>query len=270
MRSLSLIVVALVGLCSIPTTTFVHGFSSQVSSSFLGHTRPFAVASPSTRVNIQNGSTMQMKQKGKASNNVPIQMRGQYKKQQEMAQMRDQMAAASTVGPDGLPVFQLFVRAKKNQTATGVCEQVGATLCLGFFCIVPDLTVFSHSPTMIVQIWYPCGSFKGDERSAALAKSYAESGWLADISKKQLDAGIAGSLAQDVNRLVETISRAYPALRSASSSSSTSTSTSSSMLEFGYRLKFPGLPEDKAKEIFPVEPKEQGKGPLEGLRNIFS
>jgi len=106
-----------------------------------------------------------------------------------------------------------------------------------------------------------------------LAKSYAESGWLADISKKQLDAGIAGSLAQDVNRLVETISRAYPALRSASSSSSTataSTSTTSSMLEFGYRLKFPGLPEDKAKEIFPVDPKEQGKGPLEGLRNIFS
>lgn len=31
-----------------------------------------------------------------------------------------------------------------------------------------------------------------------------------------------------------------------------------------------GLPEDKAKEIVPVEPKEQGNGPLAGLRTIFS
>jgi hypothetical protein len=95
-----------------------------------------------------------------------------------------------------------------------------------------------------------------------LAKSYAEGGWLADISKKQLDAGIAGSLAQDVNRLVETVSRAYPSLRPSKDDKKE--------LEFGYRLNFPGLPEDKAKEIVPVEPKEQGNGPLAGLRTIFS
>jgi hypothetical protein len=131
-QSITLVVVAaVVSLCGIPTA-FVHGYSSHISSSFLGQsTRSFALPSSSNNINnnnIQNGSTMHMKQKGKASNNVPIQMRGQYKKQQEMAQMRDQMAAASTVGPDGLPVFQLFVRAKKNQTSTGVRQKSNSGL----------------------------------------------------------------------------------------------------------------------------------------------
>ena len=39
--------------------------------------------------------------------------------------------------------------------------------------------------------------FKGDNRSGALAKNYADGGLLAGISKKQLDGGIAGSLFQD-------------------------------------------------------------------------
>eukprot|EP00429_Kryptoperidinium_foliaceum_P068812 CAMPEP_0176075010 /NCGR_PEP_ID=MMETSP0120_2-20121206/37489_1 /TAXON_ID=160619 /ORGANISM="Kryptoperidinium foliaceum, Strain CCMP 1326" /LENGTH=182 /DNA_ID=CAMNT_0017408711 /DNA_START=128 /DNA_END=673 /DNA_ORIENTATION=+ len=168
---------------------------------------------------IQNGATLEMK-KGKA--NVPPQMRGQYKRQQEMAQMQQQMIEASKPGADGLPVFNLFVRTKKQN------------------------------------IWYPCGSFKGDERSAALAKSYADGGMLAGISKKQLDGGIAGSLYSDLAKLKETVCRAYPQLRKARDE-----------FEFGYKLAFDGLPEDKAKEIVPVEPKEQ-KGPLDGIRNIFA
>lgn len=60
---------------------------------------------------IQNGSTLDMK-KGKP--NVPPNMRGQYKKQQEMAQMREQMVSASKPGEDGLPVFNLFVRSSKG------------------------------------------------------------------------------------------------------------------------------------------------------------
>lgn len=50
---------------------------------------------------------MEMK-KGKA--NVPPQMRGQYNKQREMNAMQQQMQAASKVGEDGFPVFNLFVR----------------------------------------------------------------------------------------------------------------------------------------------------------------
>ena len=81
---------------------------------------------------------------------------------------------------------------------------------------------------------------------------------LAGISKKQLDGGIAGSLYRDVAKLKETVCRAYPQLRK-----------SRDELEFGYKLVYDGLPEDKAKDIVPVEPKEQ-KGPLDGIRNFFS
>mmetsp|Transcript_93227 Transcript_93227/g.268443 ORF Transcript_93227/g.268443 Transcript_93227/m.268443 type:complete len:206 (-) Transcript_93227:15-632(-) len=188
----------------------VHPWTSSSMTSFGGRRM---------MLGVQNGSKLDMK-KGKA--NVPPQMRGQYKKQQEMAEMRRQIMEASQPGSDGLPVFNLFVRTKRQN------------------------------------IWYPCGSFKGDERSAALAKSYSDGGMLSGISKKQLDAGIAGSLYRDVAKLKETVCRAYPQLRKVKEE-----------LEFGYKLAFEGLPEEKAKEIIPVEPKEQ-KGVLDGIRNIFS
>lgn len=188
------------------------------ASSFGGQTLPSSTYS-SKVVIVQNGSSMEMK-KGKA--NVPPMMRGQYKRQKEMNEMQQQMMAASKPGADGFPVFNLFVR------------------------------------TTTQKIWYPCGSFKGDERSAALAKSYSDDGLLAGISKKQLDGGIAGSLYSDLPKLKETVMRAYPQLRK-----------SRDNLEFGYKLKFEGLSEEKSKEIIPVEPKEQS-GPFDGLRNIFS
>lgn len=81
---------------------------------------------------------------------------------------------------------------------------------------------------------------------------------LSGISKKQLDGGIAGTLYRDLAKLKETISRAYPQLRKVKDE-----------LEFGYRLAYEGLPEDKSKEVVPVEPKEQ-KGVFDGIRNIFS
>lgn len=107
-------------------------------------------------------------------------------------------------------------------------------------------------------MWYPCGSFKGDDRSAALAKGYADGGLLAGLSKKQLDAGIAGSLYTDLAKLKDTICRAYPQLRK-----------SKDEFEFGYRLAYEGLPKDKADAIVVVEPKEN-KGVFDGIRNIFS
>ena len=108
------------------------------------------------------------------------------------------------------------------------------------------------------KVWYPCGSFKGDERSAALAKSYADDGFLAGISKKQLDGGIAGSLYRDLPKLKETVVRAYPQLRKAKGE-----------FEFGYKLGYEGLSEEQSKQVNPVEPKEQSVV-LDGLKNIFS
>merc|ERR1739838_1224524 len=110
---------------------------------------------------------------GKGKPNVPLEMRGQYKKSQETAQMRDQMQAAQSPGSDGLPVFNLYVRSK------------------------------------VAGMWYPCGSFKGDDRSLALASNYRDQGLLAGISKNQLDSGVAGSLFRDMDRLKESIVRGY-------------------------------------------------------------
>jgi hypothetical protein len=168
---------------------------------------------------IQNAHSMEMK---KSKPNLPPQMRGQYKQQKEMALQRKQMDEASKVGDDGLPVFNLFVRTKK------------------------------------ANMWYPCGSFKGDDRSAALAKGFANNGIFAGISKKQLDSGISGSLFRDMTRLNETCCRAYPQLRK-----------SRDGFEFGYKLSYGGLTKEQEDEICPVEPKEQ-KGVLDGIKTMFS
>ena len=83
-----------------------NAWSATISSSFGGRTMSSTV---------QNGATMVMK-KGKA--NVPPQMRSQYKRAQEMAQMKKQMIDASQPGADGLPVFNLFVRTKRQNVST--------------------------------------------------------------------------------------------------------------------------------------------------------
>ena len=93
----------LVTLLSLFATSSAWTTGSAVSSfggSVLVTSRPAQCAS----------NTLSMK-KGKP--NLPPQMRGQYKRQQEMAAMRDQMVAAQKTGPDGLPVFNLFVRTQK-------------------------------------------------------------------------------------------------------------------------------------------------------------
>jgi hypothetical protein len=85
------------------TVSSVAAFST--SSSFGG-----SVVSGS----VQNGAMMEMK-KGKA--NVPPQMRGQFKKQQETAAMQRQMVEAQRPGSDGMPVFNLFVRTKRQNVS---------------------------------------------------------------------------------------------------------------------------------------------------------
>jgi Family of unknown function (DUF6523) len=107
-------------------------------------------------------------------------------------------------------------------------------------------------------MWYPCGSFKGDDRSMALAKSYADSGLLAGISKKQLIGGIEASLFRDLDRLTETVCRAYPQLRK-----------SRTEFQYGFKLAYNGLSEEQAKEIIEVVPKES-KGVLDNIKSLFS
>lgn len=55
----------------------------------------------------------------KGKPNVPANMRSQYKRQQEMGRMKNEMMAAQRPGSDGFPVFNLFVRT----TRANVSEQ---------------------------------------------------------------------------------------------------------------------------------------------------
>mmetsp|Transcript_11816 Transcript_11816/g.17715 ORF Transcript_11816/g.17715 Transcript_11816/m.17715 type:complete len:213 (+) Transcript_11816:102-740(+) len=164
-----------------------------------------------------SGATIEMK---KGKDNVPPAMRATYKKQKELQGMRESMMDNATPGADGFPIFNLFVRTKR------------------------------------ANMWYPCGSFKGDERSAALCSNYRDDGFLAGISKNQLDAGVSGSLFNDKNTLVETIVRGYPQLRK-----------SRNELEFGYKLAFDGLSDEQTQVQF-IEIKEQ-KGFFAGIKSAF-
>jgi hypothetical protein len=138
-----------------------------------------------------------------------------------MENYRQQMMDSQNAGADGLPVFNLYVR------------------------------------TGLKNMWYPCGSFKGDEKSAALAQSIADNGFLSGMSKKQLDAGVGGSLFRDKDRLEETIVRGYPQLRK-----------EKGKLEFGYKLSYKGLSKEQEK-ISVVEVKEQ-KGFFDNMKNMFN
>jgi len=173
-------------------------------------------ANSSHRINTSK-SYLDMK-KGKS--NLPIDMRGNEKKMKQMNSMREQMMEASTPGADGMPVFNLFVRSKR------------------------------------ANVWYPAGSFKGDEKSATLAKSYSDDGFMSGMSKNQLDSGVEGSLYQDLNKLIGSITRTYPQLMK-----------SRNELEFGYKLAYTGLSEDKCKMNL-VEP-QQRKGFLDNFKGMF-
>ena len=106
-------------------------------------------------------------------------------------------------------------------------------------------------------MWYPCGSFKGDDRSLALASNYRDQGLLAGISKNQLDSGVAGSLFRDMDKLKESIVRGYPQLKK-----------SRNELEWGYKLAFDGLAEDQMK-VNLVDVKET-KGFFDNIKGMFS
>jgi hypothetical protein len=111
-RTLSLTLLAL-SVASVSAWTPTTTTGSSVSS-FGGSVLVWADRPASSDV-IPSRSSLTMK-KGKP--NVPPQMRGMYAKQQEMAAMREQMLTNSKPGPDGLPVFNLYVRTKKANVSS--------------------------------------------------------------------------------------------------------------------------------------------------------
>jgi len=83
---------------------------TQSASSFAGK-NVFAATQMRRQHQSPSGRGEITMKKGKA--NVPPNMRSQFKRQQELGKMRDEMVAAQNPGADGLPVFNLFVRTKR-------------------------------------------------------------------------------------------------------------------------------------------------------------
>mmetsp|Transcript_3827 Transcript_3827/g.5016 ORF Transcript_3827/g.5016 Transcript_3827/m.5016 type:complete len:220 (-) Transcript_3827:132-791(-) len=217
MKNFSSTLVLIASIFNTASAYSIVSSSGSITSSFGGSVLITGKASLSSNVGSSASSGIEMR---KGKDNVPPAMRAQYKKQKEIQGMRSQMMDAQKPGADGLPVFNLFVRTPR------------------------------------ANMWYPCGSFKGDDKSAALCSNYRDDGFLSGISKNQLDAGVSGSLFRDKDRLVETICRGYPQLRKSKDS-----------LEFGYKLAYDGLSKDKT-EINVIEVKET-KGFFDGIKSAF-
>jgi hypothetical protein len=93
----------------------------------------------------------------KGKPNIPVQMRTQYKQQQELAAMREQMTAANQPGVDGLPIFNLFVRTKTGARVSFILSSllsllffvvvvmVGCVGCVGWMCSRHDCVVVCRS-----------------------------------------------------------------------------------------------------------------------------
>ncbi|GMH86358.1 hypothetical protein TL16_g10513 [Triparma laevis f. inornata] len=140
-----------------------------------------------------------------------------------MNSMKEQMMAANEVGADGIPVFNMFVKSGKTGGS----------------------------------IWYPCGSFKGDERTKALVESM-KGGFLSGMAKNQLDNGVKNSLFDSQKQLVESITRSYPQLRK-----------SRDDLKWGYKITANGL-SDEQKEINEVVPEKQSGNFFDNISNMFN
>jgi hypothetical protein len=111
-----LLLLCLLASTSSPTT---HAWTTgSIVSSFGGTVlitgRPDDAVAPHHHYEQARTTTTNFITMKKGKPNIPVQMRTQYKQQQELAAMREQMTAANKPGVDGLPIFNLFVRTKSG------------------------------------------------------------------------------------------------------------------------------------------------------------
>lgn len=114
----------------------------------------------------ENVGNMIMKGKG---NRVPIDRRGEYKKQKEIMEAKEKFESSRSKDS---PIFKVFVRPK-----TG-----------GF--------------------WISCGDLVGDTRATALVNAWL-SGFLEDMYKSQLDKGVARSIYSQEDSFVKSITENF-------------------------------------------------------------
>jgi len=128
---------------------------------------------------------------------------------------------------------------------------------------LPVFNVFVRSKR--AGIWYPAGTLKGDARSKSLVEAWRDNSlFLKDQYKSTLDKGMAKSLFESKDKFVESVIKMYPQLKN-----------SRGELEFGYRVRIPGLEEKMKAEGREEELKtslleeNMTKGFLENIKESF-
>merc|ERR1711871_91855 len=110
------------------------------------------------------------------------------------------MSAMQAGGDNGFPRFDLFCKSSKSP------------------------------------MWYPCGSFGGDERAKALVESWMTNPLgMGGMAKGQIDRSVAASLWNNpaqMQGLKQQVTKMYPALKQ-----------NKDDLKFGYKITFEGLEE---------------------------
>ena len=151
---------------------------------------------------------------------VPINQRGEFLKQQRMMESKNQMEKEK---PDGVPVFKVYVRPK-----------VGG-------------------------LWIPCGDLAGDKRALSLVNAWM-SGFLTDVYRGQLDAGIARSIFSQEDSFAMNIIENYKPFRKYTKAD----------LQFGYKIDFPGLEEKMGEQKITPITSDMNKSWLDTAKEGFS
>ncbi len=122
---------------SVSGYSIVPSLTQQRASYFVGRD----VLASTSRGTTRACTTIEMK-KGKA--NIPSHMRSQYARAQEMEGMRKQMMESTTVGSDGMPIFNLYVRTSLKNVSSSCCSRSLLIECNWFCSVVEDAFVGSN------------------------------------------------------------------------------------------------------------------------------
>eukprot|EP00612_Vaucheria_litorea_P002154 CAMPEP_0171455708 /NCGR_PEP_ID=MMETSP0945-20130129/2496_1 /TAXON_ID=109269 /ORGANISM="Vaucheria litorea, Strain CCMP2940" /LENGTH=160 /DNA_ID=CAMNT_0011981005 /DNA_START=210 /DNA_END=692 /DNA_ORIENTATION=+ len=157
--------------------------------------------------------------KKKGKPNIPISARGGY--QNKLRQEEAFRAQQNSINPN-LPLFEIFCRTKAND------------------------------------IWYPCGSLGGDDRSKATVDAIIN-GFLSDFYRSTLEKGIAESvLGLQKKQFSKSIAKAYPQL-----------AKSMKDVEYGFKVKYEPLEEKLGPQKITLLTEEMRLNAIDKAKKFF-
>jgi len=107
--------------------------------------------------------------------------------------------------------------------------------------------------------WIPCGDLAGDDRAKAVVEAMM-AGFLKDMYKGNLDTGVARSIFSQEEAFVKNLIENFKPFRK----------FTPDMLEFGYKVEYPGLVEKLGEQKIQLLEKEMQKTWVDNVQEKFS